>query len=68
MADDDTPELSESEQAFKAIAPWIGVIAFIVSMYYLLERGREIPWIVFFICGGLMGLGKLIMALKDGKS
>jgi hypothetical protein len=67
MADDDPAELSASEQAFKALSPWIGVIAFIVSLYYLLERGQEIPWFVFFICGGLMGLGKLILALKDLK-
>lgn len=67
MTDGDEPELSSSEQAFKALSPWIGVVAFIVSLYYLLERNQDIPWFVFFICGGLMGLGKLILALKDMK-
>lgn len=67
MTDQEEPELSDSEKAFKSISPWIGVLSFIACLYYLLERGQDIPWFVFAICGGLMGLGKLMMALKGMK-
>lgn len=66
MADDDS-NLSDSEKLFKALSPWLGAAAFLVCLFYLLERNQEIPWFVFGICAALMGLGKLMMALKDLK-
>jgi hypothetical protein len=64
---DELPELSASEKLFKALSPWIGVISFLVLLYYLLERNQEIPLVVFGICGALMGFGKLLLAIKDRK-
>ena len=66
MTDNETPELSDSEKAFKAFSPWLGALAFAACMYYLLERNQGIPWYVFGICGGLMGLGKLMVAVAKG--
>lgn len=60
--------LSGSEKLFKAIMPWVGVLGFFICLYYLLEQNREIPLIVFFIFGGMMGLGRVLTELKGIKS
>ncbi|WP_299082798.1 hypothetical protein [uncultured Paraglaciecola sp.] len=67
MTETEKTELSNSEKAFKALSPWMGAGAFLVCLFYLLERNQEIPWYVFGLCGILMGLGKMMLALKDLK-
>lgn len=67
MTDEKRPELTNSEKMFKAFSPWIGAGSFVACMYYLLERNQQIPWYVFGLCGILMGLGKMMLALKDLK-
>ena len=65
MTDDNTPELTASEKLFKAASPWLGGSAFVICLYYLLERNQAIPWYVFGLCGILMGLGKAMVMAKD---
>lgn len=68
MTDSEKPELTSSEKIFKALNHCLGAAAFVACMYYLLERNQEIPWYVFGLCGVLMGLGKVMLALmKDLK-
>ena len=65
MTDAEKPELTNSEKLFKALSPWMGALAFVACLYYLLERNQAIPWYVFGLCGILLGLGKMLLALKD---
>ncbi|WP_299071283.1 hypothetical protein [uncultured Paraglaciecola sp.] len=64
---EDKPLKPPEKTAFEVASPWIGAAAFVVCMYYLLERNQEIPWYVFAICGALMGLAKAAAHFKGMK-
>ena len=67
MNDESASELTMSEKLFKAVMPWCGLVGMGVSGFYLLERNQNVPWYVFGLFGIMMGLGKIMLQLKDMK-